>query len=100
MLGNVWEWCEDWHDDYRKDFARDPRGPGRGVFRVLRGGSWSHHARFVRAAERGGYSPDIRDALFGVRLAQGQGEPGAEPQSSPSPPARFQSSAPPGTIRA
>ncbi|MEZ5963914.1 MAG: SUMF1/EgtB/PvdO family nonheme iron enzyme [Planctomycetota bacterium] len=72
MLGNVWEWCEDWLKDYVGDFQVDPRGPKRGGYRVLRGGSWLSLARLVRAADRGGDSPDIRRGFIGVRLSRGQ----------------------------
>lgn len=88
MLGNVCEWCEDWLAPYPIGRQHNPRGPKRGVDRVLRGGSWFHRARDLRAAARDGVTPDFRVGSIGVRLAQGHGEPGAEPQSSPSPPAR------------
>ncbi len=40
MIGNVWEWCEDWHADYPKEKMHDPKGPNTGSNRVIRGGSW------------------------------------------------------------
>jgi serine/threonine-protein kinase len=41
MLGNVWEWVNDWDDPnyYQNSPSQDPPGAASGQFRVLRGGS-------------------------------------------------------------
>ena len=40
MLGNVWEWVQDWYGDYPGGAVTDPGGPGSGSIRVDRGGGW------------------------------------------------------------
>ncbi len=54
MLGNVWEWVEDcWHESYvgaPEDGSAWTGGDCRK--RVMRGGSWSNVAEFVRSATR------------------------------------------------
>lgn len=70
MLGNVWEWCQDWHGSYPSGPVTDPTGPSTGSSRVNRGGSWNHDAGYVRAAFRGGNSPGNRSGGVGFRLAR------------------------------
>jgi formylglycine-generating enzyme required for sulfatase activity len=59
MLGNVWEWVNDWYGEncYAASPERDPRGPDRGGYRVLRGGSWGDGPGVVRVSGRTGVSP-------------------------------------------
>jgi len=70
MLGNVWEWCQDWHGSYPSGPVTDPTGPSTGSYRVYRGGSWDFDAGGVRAAYRGGDSPGYRNGYLGFRVAR------------------------------
>ena len=70
MLGNVWEWCQDWHGSYPSGPVTDPTGPSTGSYRVYRGGSWDFAAGGVRAAYRGGDSPGYRNVDLGFRVAR------------------------------
>jgi formylglycine-generating enzyme required for sulfatase activity len=63
MLGNVWEWCADWHDSeyYANSPPVDPPGPAKGdLFRVLRGGSCVNNPGVGRVAGRSGDYPADR----------------------------------------
>jgi formylglycine-generating enzyme required for sulfatase activity len=68
MHGNVDEWCSDWYDDYAAPAQLDPTGPTEGTTRVLRGGSLSLPARFLRSACRSGFDPGVRSFYLGFRL--------------------------------
>jgi len=54
MLGNVWEWVNDWYDHeyYQHSPGFDPQGPSSGRSRVARGGCWLNEARIVRVSQR------------------------------------------------
>jgi len=69
MLGNVWEWCSDWHGDYPTGSVIDPAGPGSGSGRVDRGGSWNFVARNARSAFRSRNDPGSRNYVLGFRPA-------------------------------
>jgi formylglycine-generating enzyme required for sulfatase activity len=61
LTGNVCQWVADWYDEayYLTSPARNPKGPERGSYRVLRGGSWLN-CKDVRAATRNRFAPDFR----------------------------------------
>ena len=59
MLGNVWEWVNDWYAEnyYHHSPSQDPTGPASGEWRVLRGGSWDDDRSYVRVSHRVGGNP-------------------------------------------
>lgn len=75
MLGNAYEWCNDWFDDqyYANSSANNPQGPSKpghnGQLRVGRGGSWENNANDISFSKRGNETPDYRDKLLGFRVA-------------------------------
>jgi formylglycine-generating enzyme required for sulfatase activity len=72
MLGNVDEWCWDWHDPtLPQGPARDPTGPDSGSEKVVRGGCWQDEPWFVRAPSQGrSFNPNERFPMVGFRMAR------------------------------
>ena len=70
VLGNVWEWVEDWHGDYPGLFVTDPRGPRSGSNRIIRGGGKSSSGNYHRAPARIAEDPSHRSEYQGFRLAR------------------------------
>ncbi len=69
MHGNVWEWCRDWYGSYKPAVIADPAGPGRGTFRVVRGGGWLRSASASRSASRDHHNAGYRFDNVGFRVA-------------------------------
>lgn len=68
MIGNVWEWCSDWHHIYGTELLKDPAGPKQGDSRVLRGGSWGPLTHDCRPACRSWNTPAFGHSLVGFRV--------------------------------
>jgi formylglycine-generating enzyme required for sulfatase activity len=73
MHGNVWEWVQDVAHDTYNGAPADARAweeggdPGR---RVLRGGSWLYHPRYLRSALRNSYAAANGNDIVGFRVAR------------------------------
>ena len=72
MIGNVWEWVQDWKGDYPSGTVINPIGPSSGAYRVVRGGSWGDFARYCRSASRSSDTPGNRFNNLGARLLRTQ----------------------------
>lgn len=71
MSGNVWEWCNDWwRRVYTEDPVSDPVGPSNGLYRLMRGGSWSGYDSYCRSAFRNGDVPLNRFDHVGFRVSR------------------------------
>jgi formylglycine-generating enzyme required for sulfatase activity len=70
MLGNVWEWVNDWYDEnyYQNSPSQDPTGPASGwEFRVLRGGAWWDVPSNLRVSLRVKGDLDASSSVIGFR---------------------------------
>ena len=73
MMGNVWEWTMDWfsYTYYKSSPAKNPKGPARQSFRVIRGASWMIDEQYTRVTTRhGGMSDPTLSYWVGVRCAK------------------------------
>jgi len=70
MLGNVWEWVNDWYGDYSANPQTDPTGPVSASERALRGGSWYNDSDYVRSSNRFNGTPRYTADNKGFRVAR------------------------------
>lgn len=69
MLGNLWEWCQDWYGAYPNGEATNPTGPTTGTEKVMRGGSWMSESKYCNPKYRASRNPKVGHDDVGLRLA-------------------------------
>ena len=77
MLGNVWEWTNDWSDwngesYYESSPSSNPQGPESGTARVTRGGHFGGENEQLRVSLRHGFNPSWFTDALGFRCAKSE----------------------------
>jgi formylglycine-generating enzyme required for sulfatase activity len=69
MLGNAWEWVNDYYDVDAYAFSEpgNPKGPDAGIYRVIRGGGWYSSRSSLSITDRNWYSPGYSEVSIGFR---------------------------------
>ncbi len=72
MASGVAEWCSDWFERtyYEHSPAGNPRGPEQGMYRIIRGGSWSSGPRRITVFFRNWVRPNQRTPNLGFRCVK------------------------------
>jgi formylglycine-generating enzyme required for sulfatase activity len=71
MHGHVNEWCQDWYGEYPSNSVVDPKGPDKGYYRVMRGGTFTNFQEMtLRSASRYKANPWTDYRGYGFRVAR------------------------------
>jgi formylglycine-generating enzyme required for sulfatase activity len=96
MIGNAWEWVEDWYDTNSytdcSSVCSNPTGPLTGQQRVLRGGCYSTgytyqlraSTRYLKTPTSWWYTVGFRCAVSSTELPDGGVDAGADASSDAS----------------
>jgi formylglycine-generating enzyme required for sulfatase activity len=69
MSGNVWESCTEWHSAYSSAAQTNSVGAPNGLYRVLRGGSWSSTASRCIVSYRNDFT-NVSRYNYGFRVVR------------------------------
>ena len=74
MAGNALEWVADWYGSsyYQKSSHENPLGPGSGLYRVFRGGSWRSDDGASRSTNRPGNLSSMPLDFIGFRCVSSE----------------------------
>ena len=69
MIGNQWEWVNDWHIQtyYQEGPAQDPPGPSEGQVKLTRGASWDDVPQYQRVSFNHKGRVQLKDPTLGFR---------------------------------
>jgi formylglycine-generating enzyme len=75
LAGNVSEWVYDWHSPefYLFSPKKNPLGPKKGQYKVIRGGNWRSNSEDVKMHYRNATVISIRNKTLGFRCARSIG---------------------------